>query len=112
MDADDDLADLDDLDDYLLALQSPQQLVAAIKGGGSTDHSNTTAADPLLHQLMHQLPASGAESPDAAPAALYQQQVQRAFLQSAMAQNLQIQQQLLAQNQALQTLLSQQATNR
>lgn len=34
--------------------------------------------------------------------------LQRAFLQSAMAQNIQIQQQLLAQNQALQTLLSQQ----
>lgn len=34
--------------------------------------------------------------------------MQRAFLQSAMVQNLQIQQQLLAQNQALQTLLSQQ----
>lgn len=33
--------------------------------------------------------------------------MQRAFLQSAMVQNLQIQQQLLAQNQALQTLLSQ-----
>lgn len=40
----------------------------------------------------------------------YQQNLQRAFLQSAMAQNIQIQQQLLAQNQALQTLLSQQAT--
>lgn len=37
-----------------------------------------------------------------------QQQVQRAFLQSAMAQNIQIQQQLIAQNQALQTLLIQQ----
>lgn len=35
-------------------------------------------------------------------------ELQRAFLQSAMAQNIQIQQQLLAQNQALQTLLSQQ----
>lgn len=40
----------------------------------------------------------------------YQQNMQRAFLQSAMVQNLQIQQQLLAQNQALQTLLSQQET--
>uniref|UniRef100_A0A182K4S7 Myosin motor domain-containing protein n=1 Tax=Anopheles christyi TaxID=43041 RepID=A0A182K4S7_9DIPT len=38
----------------------------------------------------------------------YQQQMQRAFLQSAMAQNIQIQQQLMAQNQALQTLLTQQ----
>lgn len=40
----------------------------------------------------------------------YQQNLQRAFLQSAMAQNIQIQQQLLAQNQALQQLLQQQAT--
>ena len=37
----------------------------------------------------------------------HQQNLQRAFLQSAMAQNIQIQQQLLAQNQALQQLLSQ-----
>lgn len=39
--------------------------------------------------------------------ASYQQSLQRAFLQSAMAQNIQIQQQLLAQNQALQQLLVQ-----
>lgn len=37
----------------------------------------------------------------------YQASVQQAFLQSAMAQNIQIQQQLLAQNQALQQLLQQ-----
>ena len=40
-------------------------------------------------------------------ASSYQQHLQRAFLQSAMAQNIQIQQQLLAQNQALQQLLVQ-----
>ncbi|XP_021936980.1 unconventional myosin-XV-like isoform X3 [Zootermopsis nevadensis] len=39
--------------------------------------------------------------------AVYQQNLQRAFLQSAMAQNIQIQQQLLAQNQALQQMLVQ-----
>jgi myosin-15 len=39
--------------------------------------------------------------------AMYQQNLQRAFLQSAMAQNIQIQQQLLAQNQALQQMLVQ-----
>ncbi|XP_075232051.1 unconventional myosin 10A isoform X3 [Lycorma delicatula] len=38
----------------------------------------------------------------------YQANLHRAFLQSAMAQNFQIQQQLLAQNQALQQLLQQQ----
>ncbi|XP_017109787.2 unconventional myosin-XV isoform X3 [Drosophila bipectinata] len=104
-------SEIEDLDDYinelmpshlenLYNLKDKEHLVVAIKGGGSTD---SNGADPLLHQLM-QLPAET----DSAPA-LYQQQVQRAFLQSAMAQNLQIQQQLLAQNQALQTLLSQQA---
>lgn len=41
----------------------------------------------------------------------YQQNLQRAFLQSAMAQNIQIQQQLLAQNQALQQLLVQSPQN-
>lgn len=39
--------------------------------------------------------------------ALQQQHIQRAFLQSAVAQNIQIQQHLMAQNQALQQLLSQ-----
>lgn len=38
---------------------------------------------------------------------LQQQHLQRAFLQSAVAQNIQIQQHLMAQNQALQQLLSQ-----
>lgn len=38
----------------------------------------------------------------------YQANLHRAFLQSAMAQNIQIQQQLLAQNQALNQLLRQQ----
>ena len=38
---------------------------------------------------------------------VYQQNIQRAFIQSAVAQNLQIQQHLMAQNQALQQLLSQ-----
>lgn len=37
----------------------------------------------------------------------YQANLQQAFLQSAMAQNIQIQQQLFAQNQALQQLLQQ-----
>ncbi|XP_023288541.1 unconventional myosin-XV [Orussus abietinus] len=41
----------------------------------------------------------------------YQQNLQRAFLQSAMAQNIQIQQKLLAQNQALHQLLVQSPQN-
>lgn len=105
-------SEIEDLDDYISELFQPlplaetlekltskEELSFSIRGGGSTDSNG----DPLIHQLM-QLPGE----PESAPG-LYQQQVQRAFLQSAMAQNLQIQQQLLAQNQALQTLLSQQA---
>ncbi|XP_022921048.1 uncharacterized protein [Onthophagus taurus] len=42
----------------------------------------------------------------------FHQNLQRAFLQSAMAQNIQIQQQLLAQNQALQQLLHRQQQNK
>lgn len=38
--------------------------------------------------------------------AALQQNLSRAFLQSAVAQNMQIQQQLMAQNQALQQLLA------
>lgn len=41
-------------------------------------------------------------------ATFHQQQVQRAFLESAMEQNIKIQRQLMAQNEALQTLLFQQ----
>jgi len=109
----DEESEIEDLDDYINELFEPipvaegldkltskEHLAVSIRGGGSTD---SNGADPLLHQLM-QLPGETESGP-----ALYQQQVQRAFLQSAMAQNLQIQQQLLAQNQALQTLLSQQA---
>ncbi|GLH06473.1 Unconventional myosin IC [Gryllus bimaculatus] len=50
-----------------------------------------------------------AASPASMDIAAYQQNLQRAFLQSAMAQNMQIQQQLLAQNQALQQMLQQPA---
>ncbi|XP_063236075.1 unconventional myosin-XV [Bacillus rossius redtenbacheri] len=57
------------------------------------------------------VPAAGAGAHQAADPALaaYQQNLQRAFLQSAMAQNMQMQQQLFAQNQALQQMLQQQA---
>ncbi|CRK99256.1 CLUMA_CG012669, isoform A [Clunio marinus] len=64
--------------DELNILQNPNSLSRIIKGGGD---------DPGTYQ---------------------QQQVQRAFLESAMEQNIKIQQQLIAQNEALQTLLCQQ----
>ncbi|XP_065335143.1 unconventional myosin-XV isoform X4 [Cloeon dipterum] len=47
---------------------------------------------------------------DPGQVAAYQQNLQRAFLQSAMAQNMQIQHQLMAQNQALQQMLQVQAS--
>nr|CAD7264058.1 unnamed protein product [Timema shepardi] len=57
-----------------------------------------------------QQPSGPAQQPNVDPSlAAYQQSIQRVFLQSAMAQNMQIQQQLLAQNQALQHMLHQQA---
>lgn len=59
-----------------------------MQGTGLSLPSNTNSNDPNL--------------------VAYQANLHRAFLQSAMAQNLQIQQQLLAQNQALQQLLQQQ----
>ena len=52
-------------------------------------------------------PPVGAGPAEAANLAVYQQNLSRAFIQSAVAQNMQIQQQLMAQNQALQQLLHQ-----
>lgn len=114
------------VNDSLRRLTDKSELAESIKGGGTAHHSGTTngfVTSPVLmspktpispNQILlmnsssttesFQVVSSGAESPQ------YQQNMQRAFLQSAMVQNLQIQQQLLAQNQALQTLLSQQET--
>lgn len=110
------------LDEYITDLFQPiflsesvrnlgekEELVDAIKGGGSTQGA------PLTHIESKTLKINGLNvemptiniPPNVDPVA-YQQQVQRAFLQSAMAQNIQIQQQLMAQNQALQNLLTQQ----
>lgn len=80
-------------------------------GSGLTPSQNMML--PLLSNNSDSLPAlnmQGFNLPQGMDLNAYQQQLQRAFLQSAMAQNIQIQQQLLAQNQALQTLLSQQAS--
>ena len=123
------------INDSLKALTEKHNLVDSIKGGGTTHQpggSGTSAYNfptmgtPLVNSppLMMPMLSSPQESfmpmfnmngiamtPNAsADIASYQQNLQRAFLQSAMAQNIQIQQQLLAQNQALQQLLTQQAT--
>jgi myosin-15 len=70
------------LNENMRTLAEKQELAEAIRGGGVGD-----------------------------PSSLHQQQVQRAFLESAMEQNIRIQQQLLAQNEALQTLLQGQGEN-
>ncbi|KAJ8681733.1 hypothetical protein QAD02_017525 [Eretmocerus hayati] len=63
---------------------------------------------PSIPQFPNSPPSSGSQQQQQnGDIAAYQQNLQRAFLQSAMAQNIQIQQQLLAQNQALQQLLVQ-----
>uniref|UniRef100_W8AVX6 Unconventional myosin-XV n=1 Tax=Ceratitis capitata TaxID=7213 RepID=W8AVX6_CERCA len=122
----------DNLDEYITGLFKPifineavntltkqAELIEIIKGGGTTHTQSTSntsfVTSPVVSPLSPLM--SNADNiiqminiPADADPNVYQQQVQRAFLQSAMAQNLQIQQQLLAQNQALQTLLSQQDT--
>lgn len=128
-------SNVDSVDDYITNLFDPifmndslkrltdgEGLSEAIKGGGSTPRNagaNTSALSFGAISLPPSMPAMPA-TPEALAAALglhlpppgtvdinaYHQNLQRAFLQNAMAQNLQIQQQLLAQNQALQTLLA------
>ncbi|KPJ12680.1 Myosin-XV [Papilio machaon] len=110
------------MNDSLKRLTDGEGLSGAIKGGGATPRgasATTSAINYGALSLPPSMPAMPA-TPEALAAALglhlpppgtvdinaYHQNLQRAFLQNAMAQNLQIQQQLLAQNQALQTLLA------
>lgn len=94
-------------------LTEKTELAEAIKGGGTAHQTTSTngfvASPPIRSPISPNHAKANQES--FAPN-MDQQQIQRAFLQSAMVQNLQIQQQLLAQNQALQTLLSQQGTSK
>ncbi|XP_026324836.1 unconventional myosin-XV isoform X2 [Hyposmocoma kahamanoa] len=125
-------SNVDSVDDYITNLFDPifmndslkrltdgEGLSGAIKGGGATPRAATANTSALSFGSLSPMPQMPA-TPEALAAALglhlpppgtvdinaYHQNLQRAFLQSAMAQNLQIQQQLLAQNQALQTLLA------
>lgn len=107
------------VNDSIRRLTEKTELVNAIKGGG-TAHQTGAGSSNFVLSPPPMMMMGGAEpfmplynmqnisAPQNGDLAAYQQQMQRAFLQSAMAQNIQIQQQLLAQNQALQTLLSQQ----
>lgn len=119
------------INDSLKNLTEKHNLVDSIKGGGTTHQQNgagpsytfptipapIVGSPPVLMPLLsptqegfmpvYNVPPVGMP-PNGTDMATYQQSLQRAFLQSAMAQNIQIQQQLLAQNQALQQLLTQQ----
>ncbi|XP_017773416.1 PREDICTED: unconventional myosin-XV [Nicrophorus vespilloides] len=114
------------INDSIKNLTEKHNLVESIKGGGTTHQPNATSSSgynynaPVVSPQMMPMLGSPQESfmpmfnmqlPPTGDIASYQQNLQRAFLQSAMAQNIQIQQQLLAQNQALQQLLTQQASD-
>lgn len=119
------------INDSLKNLAEKNNLVDSIKGGGTThqpagtsgyNFSNVPAPimspPPMLMPLlgagqegfMHMYNMQGLNLPPNTDIVAYQQNLQRAFLQSAMAQNIQIQQQLLAQNQALQQMLTSPST--
>ncbi|XP_066258344.1 unconventional myosin-XV isoform X2 [Euwallacea similis] len=112
------------INDSIKTLTEKHNLVESIKGGGSTQSGASSSSfnypsipvvspAPLMMPLLSptqegfvpvfNVPQVGQNGNELAA---YQQNLQRAFLQSAMAQNIQIQQQLLAQNQALQQLLT------
>lgn len=121
------------INDSLKTLTEKQTLIESIKGGGTAHQQNgastssynySSISAPLVSPPTIMMPILGASQEGYVPTfnpmqalsippntdiSSYQQNLQRAFLQSAMAQNIQIQQQLLAQNQALQQLLSQAA---
>ncbi|XP_044253727.1 unconventional myosin-XV [Tribolium madens] len=118
------------INDSLKNLTEKHNLVDSIKGGGTTHQQNgagpsytfptipapIVGSPPVLMPMLSPtqegfMPVYNVPPPNGTDMATYQQSLQRAFLQSAMAQNIQIQQQLLAQNQALQQLLTQQIPN-
>ncbi|VEN63077.1 unnamed protein product [Callosobruchus maculatus] len=118
------------MNDSLKKLSEKDNLVDSIKGGGTTQNGAGTSSynfpsipAPIVSPASLMMPILSPTQEGFMPVfnmpgvgiaqngtdiAAYQQNLQRAFLQSAMAQNIQIQQQLLAQNQALQQLLTQQ----
>lgn len=105
------------VNDSLKRLTTKSELAESIKGGGT----KTNGFSPSLKSQTGTLLQMGSfnveqiiptfKIPPGVDASEYQQQMQRAFLESAMQQNLQIQQQLMAQNQALQSLLTQQTSS-
>lgn len=122
------------LDDEVAMLQDTNYLCRAIKGGIDEDEPDNLIPDASLeeyitelfqpiflnenicnlaekHELADTIRGGGSGANVTEEPGSYQQQAQRAFLESAMEQNIKIQQQLIAQNEALQTLLCQQDEN-
>ncbi|XP_014277405.1 unconventional myosin-XV isoform X2 [Halyomorpha halys] len=81
---------------------------SSFPGGFSLDAASMSSFMPVPIYNMQGLSLPSQGNTNDPNVLAYQANLQRAFLQSAMAQNIQIQQQLLAQNQALQQLLQQQ----
>lgn len=99
------------VNDSLKRLTEKTELADSIKGGGTahqTQSSSNGYGAPSSKMNPVLVMGTNPENFTSTSTSVDKSELQRAFLQSAMAQNIQIQQQLLAQNQALQTLLSQQ----
>lgn len=102
------------VNDSLKRLTEKTELADSIKGGGTahqTQSSSNGYGAPSSKMNPVLVMGTNPENFTSTPTSVDKSELQRAFLQSAMAQNIQIQQQLLAQNQALQTLLSQQESD-
>lgn len=114
------------LDDDVSILQNANGLCRIIKGGEDDDDESSIIKDAALEEYITDLfqpifmnenirnlaekeeladAIRGGGGPGTSEPYHQQQNVQRAFLESAMEQNIKIQQQLIAQNEALQTLL-------
>ncbi|XP_073998346.1 unconventional myosin 10A isoform X4 [Rhodnius prolixus] len=97
-------------------MMSPLPVFNPTVTGGGTSYPSGFSLDPTAMGSFMPIPIYNMQGLSLPPQGsnndpnmiAYQANLHRAFLQSAMAQNLQIQQQLLAQNQALQQLLQQQ----
>lgn len=97
------------VNDSLKRLTEKTELAESIKGGGTAHQTQSSSNGYGTPSKMNPVLVMGTNPENfSSSSSVDKTDLQRAFLQSAMAQNIQIQQQLLAQNQALQTLLSQQ----
>lgn len=111
------------LDEDVAMLMNANLLCRTIKGGGEGDDEQIATMEEYITDLfqpifMNENIRNLAEKEELADVIRgggsgangeFQSHNQRAFLESAMEQNIKIQQQLIAQNEALQTLLCQQA---